>query len=304
MGNTLIDFSNELTGIVQKLSPFVVSVRARRRYPSSGLLWGSNVIVTAAHTVQQDEDITLTGADGKEASATLMGRDPGTDIAVLKAEIAAPSGVSPVRTQAVSAGELALVVGRSPNSGANASMGIISAVSGPWKTWRGGELDGYIRLDARLFPQSSGGAVVNARGEIIGIATSALSRIAGLAIPVATLERVTAQIVERGFVPRGYLGIGVQPVPLPEELQKKLSVSNRAGLMILTVEPGSPADKAGLLIGDIVIALGDVRTEEIENLQTYTGSGLIGKNAKVQLIRGGVLQESSLTVGERPGRRN
>ena len=304
MGNTLIDFSNELAGIVQKLSPFVVSVAARRRYPSSGLLWGPNVIVTAAHTVQQDEDITVTTADGKEVSATLAGRDPGTEIAVLKAEIAAPSGAAPVRTRTASAGELALVVGRSPNSGANASLGIISAVSGAWKTWRGAELDAYIRLDARLFPQSSGGAVVNARGEIIGIATSALSRIAGLAIPVATLERVTAQLLERGFVPRGYLGIGVQSVPLPDELAKKLSVSNKGGLMILTVEPGSPADKAGLLIGDIVIALGDVRTEEIENLQTSTGSGLIGKAVKVQVIRGGALHESSLTVGERPGRRS
>lgn len=304
MGNLLIDFSNELAGIVQKLSPFVVSVSARRRYPSSGLMWGSGVIVTAAHTVQQDEDITVTAADGKEVSATLAGRDPGTEIAVLKAEIPAPAGAAPVRTQTVNAGDLALVVGRSPNSGANASLGIISAVSGPWKTWRGGELDGYIRLDARLFPQSSGGAVVNARGEIIGIATSALSRIAGLAIPVATLERVTAQLLERGFVPRGYLGIGVQSVPLPEELQKKLSVSNTGGLMILTVEPGSPADKAGLLIGDIVIALGDVRTEQIENLQTHTGSGLIGQTVKVQVIRGGSLKEASLTVGERPGRRS
>src|SRR5580693_891441 len=250
MGNTLIDFSNELAGIVQKLSPFVVSIGARRRYPSSGLLWAPNAIVTAAHTVQQDEDISITTADGKEVSATLAGRDPGTDIAVLKAEVPAPIGPAPVRTPTANAGDIALVVGRSPNSGANASLGIISAASGAWKTWRGGELDAYIRLDARLFPQSSGGAVVSMRGEIIGIATSALSRIAGLAIPAATVKRVTEQLLERGFVPRGYLGVGVQSVALPEELRTRLAIPNQAGLMILTVESGSPADKAGLLIGD------------------------------------------------------
>jgi serine protease Do len=304
MGNTLIDFSNELAGIVQKVSPFVVSVSARRRYPSSGLLWAPNVIVTAAHSIQQDEHISISTADGKEVSATLAGRDPGTDIAVLKAEVPAPIGPAPVRTPTANAGDIALVVGRSPNSGANASLGIISAASGAWKTWRGGELDAYIRLDARLFPQSSGGVVVNARGEIIGIATSALSRIAGLAIPNASLGRVAGQLLERGFVPRGYLGIGVQSVPLPDELQKKLAVSNQGGLMILTVEPGSPADKAGLFIGDIVIALDGVRTEEIENLQTYSGSGLIGKAVPIQVIRGGSLHRASLTVGERPGRRN
>src|ERR1700688_1557564 len=203
MESTLISFSNELAGIVQRLSPFVVSVGARRRYPSSGLLWSPNVIVTAAHTIQQDEDISITTADGKILGAKLVGRDPGTDIAVLKVDLPEPPGVAPGWASVVSPGEPALVLGRSPHSGANASCGIISAVSGPWKTWRGGELDSYIRLDARLFPQSSGGAVVNMRGEIIGIATSALSRIAGLAIPVATVKRVADQLLEKGFVPRG-----------------------------------------------------------------------------------------------------
>jgi serine protease Do len=304
MENTLINFSNELAGIAQRLSPFVVSVGARRRYPSSGLLWGPNVIVTAAHTVQQDEDIALTTADGKVLGACLIGRDPGTDIAVLKADIPELSGAAPGRASAVGAGELALVLGRSPQSGANASLGIISAVSGPWKTWRGGELDSYVRLDARLFPQSSGGAVVNMRGEIIGIASSALSRIAGLAIPVVTVKRVTEQLLARGFVPRGYLGIGVQSVPLPEELRTRLAIANQAGLMVLTVESGGPADKAGLLIGDIVIRLGDVTAERIDELHTFTGSGLIGKPVQLHFIRGGVLKESMLTVGERPGRRS
>lgn len=303
MGNTLIELSNELAGIVQKLSPSVVSLSARRRYPSSGLFWAPNVIVTAAHTVQKDEDIRLTGADGREVPAKLVGHDPGTDIAVLKTD-EAPLGPALPRAASVNAGDLTLVLGRSPNSGANASLGIVSAVSGPWKTWRGGELDHYIRLDARLFPQSSGGAVVNVRGELIGIATSALSRIAGLAIPVATVERVTGQLLERGFVPRGYLGIGVQSVRLPDDLRKKLSISNEGGLMILSVEPESPADKAGLLIGDIVIALGDAIIEQIEDLQAQTGSSSIGKSVPARFIRAGALTESAITVGERAGRRN
>jgi S1-C subfamily serine protease len=304
MESTLVGFSNELAGIVQRLSPFVVSVGARRRYPSSGLLWSPNVIVTAAHTVQQDEDISLTTAGGKTLGATLVGRDPGTDIAVLKADLAELPGAAPGRAIAVSPGELALVLGRSPHSGANASCGIVSAVSGPWKTWRGGELDSYIRLDARLFPQSSGGAVVNMSGEIIGIASSALSRIAGLAIPAANVKRVTEQLLGRGFVPRGYLGIGIQTVALPEELRTRLAIPNHAGLMVLAVESDGPADKAGLLIGDIVTRLGDVLAERIDELQTFSGSGLIGKSVQVQFIRGGVLKESTLTVAERPGRRN
>jgi serine protease Do len=304
MESILVGFSNELAGIVQRLSPFVVSVGARRRYPSSGLLWSPNVIVTAAHTVQQDEDISLTTADGKTLSAELVGRDPGTEIAVLKADLPEPSGVVPGRASAVSPGELALVLGRSPRSGDNASCGIISAVSGPWKTWRGGELDSYIRLDARLFPQSSGGAVVNMRGEIIGIATSALSRIAGLAIPAATVKRVTEQLLERGFVPRGYLGIGLQSVTLPEDLRTRLAIPNQAGLMVLSVESNGPTDKAGLLIGDIVIRLGDVLAERIDELQTYSGSGWIGKSVRIHFIRGGVLKESTLTVAERPGRQS
>jgi S1-C subfamily serine protease len=183
-------------------------------------------------------------------------------------------------------------------------MGIISAASGPWRTWRGGKLDAYIRLDARLFPQSTGGAVVNARGEIIGIATSALSRVAGLAIPVATVKRVAEKLLEKGFVPRGYLGIGVQPVPFSEELQKRLSIPNKGGLILLTVESDGPADKAGLLIGDIVTGVGDVRVEQTSDLQAYSDSGVIGKSVKIQFIRGGALKESTLTVVERPARRS
>jgi S1-C subfamily serine protease len=298
MESTLKSISNELAGIVQSLDPYIVSVRANRRYPSSGFRWNPEITVTADHTVQREEDISVTFAGGKTVAATLVGRDPGTDLAVLRAEGSVPLGAQLGSTEASRTGELAVVVGRSPDSGPNASLGILSAVSGPWRTWRGGNLDAYIRVDAKLFPQSSGGAVVNVKGELIGIATSALSRIGGLAIPVATVRRVTDKLLERGFVPRGYLGVGIQSVPLSEEL--RLPIPNRSGLIALTVESHGPAAKAGMLIGDVVVALADVPVEQADDLQNYLDSATIGTPVKVKFIRGGALQESTVTVGERP----
>ena len=303
MESSLINLSNELAGIVQALDPYLVSVRARRHYPSSGFLWGSDVVVTADHTIQRDEDIAVTFAGGKTIGATLAGRDPGTDLAILKTEAPGQSGAGVGRADGVKAGELALVLGRSPDSGVNASLGIVSATSGPWRTWRGGQLDGYIRLDAKMFPNSSGGAVVNARGEIIGIATPVLSRIAGLAIPVSTVKRVVEKLLEKGFVPRGYLGIGVQAIPFHEELRQRLSVPNKSGLIVLTVESNGPADKAGVLIGDIVTGLGELAAEQADDLQAFSDSRMIGKSVSVKFIRGGELKESMLTIAERPRRR-
>lgn len=304
MGNALVNLSNELASVVQAVNPHVVSVKARRHYPSSGLRWRADVVVTADHTLHREEDIAVLLADGKTVAAKLVGRDPGTDLAVLKIEGAVSSATEPQKADVVQAGELALVVGRSPDSGVNASLGIISATSGPWRTWRGGQLDAYVRLDAKLFPQSSGGAVANVRGEIVGIATSALSRIAGLAIPASTVKRVTEKLLEKGFVPRGYFGIGVQPVPFSDELRKKLSISNKSGLIVLTVEPNGPADKAGVLIGDVVVGIGGVAIEQTDDLQAYSDSGVIGKAVSTKFVRGGGLKDATLTVGERPSRRS
>jgi S1-C subfamily serine protease len=303
MENALISLSNELAGVVQAVSPHIVSVKARRHYPSSGVRWGTDVIVTADHAIHRDEDIAVTLADGRTVAGTLAGRDPGTDLAVLKLETGS-SWAQIGRAADVRVGELALVVGRSPDSGVNASLGIVSARSGPWRTWRGGQLDAYLRLDAKLFPQSSGGAVVNVRGQLIGIATSALSRIAGLAIPVSTVKPVTEKLLERGFVPRGYLGIAVQPVALAEDLRKKLSIPNQAGLIVLSVEEGGPADKAGLLVGDILIGIDARQIERTGDLQEFSDSGVVGKAAAIHSIRGGALKESTVTIGERAGRQS
>ena len=146
-------------------------------------------------------------------------------------------------------GELALVLGRSPDSGPNASLGVISAISGPWRTWRGGRLDQYIRLDATLFPNSSGGAVVDRRGQLLGIATSGLSRIAGLAIPASSVNRVMDAVLEKGYVPRGYLGVGVQPVAIPDALRTSLSVAGKVGVMVVKVEPRRSGGSCGRTSG-------------------------------------------------------
>jgi S1-C subfamily serine protease len=302
MENALIGLSNGLAELVRKVDPHIASIRARRHYPSSGVIWNSGVVVTANHTIERDEEISVSFADGTTAEATLVGREPGADLAVLKVPTA--SALTPIsQTNEIGAGELALVVGRSPDSGVNASLGIISAKSGPWRTWRGGQLDAYIRLDARMFPQSSGGAVVNAQGQLLGIATSALSRIAGVAIPASTVANLTQKLLQRGFIPRGYFGFAIQPVPVPEALKDRLQLTTESGLIVLTTESGGPADQAGILPGDIVTGIGDSSVGQIEDLQSFSDSNAIGTKVRMTVVRGGELKSLELTVGERPRRR-
>jgi S1-C subfamily serine protease len=302
MQSTLISLSNELAKLVEEFQTYVVAVHARAHYPSSGVHWRPGIIVTADHTIRRDEDVQVTLADGKRVDAVVAGRDPGTDLAALRVEglespAAQTSGGDPVRP-----GELALVLGRSPDSGPNASLGVISAASGPWRTWRGGQLENYVRLDATLLPNTSGGAVVDMRGRLLGIATSGLSRIAGLAIPVASVNRVLDALVAKGHVPRGYLGIGAQPVGIPQALRESLSLSAKSGIMVVKVEPGGPADAAGVLLGDILVSLGDTPLEEFEDLQAISDSGIIGRRVKARVIRAGKLQEIEITIGDRPGK--
>jgi S1-C subfamily serine protease len=302
MQSTLASLSSELAKLVEEVQPYVVAVHARGHFPSSGVHWRPGIIVTADHTVRRDEDIQVTLPDGKRADAVLAGRDPGTDIAALKVDGLGSPAPQTGGADPVAAGELALVLGRSPDSGPNASLGVISAVSGPWRTWRGGRLDNYIRLDATMFPNSSGGAVVDVRGRLLGIATSALSRIAGLAIPASSVSRVLDALLTKGHVPRGYLGIGAQPVGIPDALRASLALTAKSGIMVVKVEADGPADRAGVLLGDILVSLGDTTLEEFEDLQSVSDSGIIGKQVKARLIRAGAMLELSITVGERPGK--
>jgi S1-C subfamily serine protease len=291
MANELAALSNELAVVVERTGSAVVAVHARPRFSSSGVLWRPGIVVTAEHTIRRDEEITVTLPDGTNVPASLAGSDPGTDIAVLKVE----AGESPlVRATAEPVpGNLALTIGRSEDSGVNATMGIVSAVSGPWRTWRGGRLDRYIRLDLTLYPGSSGGLVVNAAGEALGIATSVLSRIAGLAIPASTIDRVADEILTRGRVARGYLGVGLQPVELPD---------HHKGLIVLSLEPEGPAAKAGVLIGDVLTSLGGSKVADTDDIQAVLDSHAVGQTVLAGVSRGGVSQNIGIIIGERPRR--
>lgn len=291
MANELAALSNELAVAVDGVSKSVVAVHARPRFSSSGVFWKAGVIVTAEHAIRREDEIRVTLPDGTNASVTLMGSDPGSDLAVLKVET--EGHAIPKAAQAPVPGNLALAIGRSEDSGVNATLGIVSAVGPAWRTWRGGRLDSYIRLDLTLYPGSVGGVVVNVAGEAIGISTSALSRIAGVAIPTPTIDRVVDEILKRGRVARGYLGVGLQPVEISD---------HQKGLIVLSLEPAGPAGKAGVLIGDILVSLGGKSVEETEDIQAALDGRAVGTAIVAVISRGGESRTISIAIGERPVR--
>jgi S1-C subfamily serine protease len=293
MENELVALSNELIRAVEQAGPAIVAVNARPRFASSGVLWRPGVIVTAEHTIRRREEIGIILPDGRATTAALAGRDAGTDIAVLKLTGNSTPAATFGAAESLKPGQVVLAIGRSPDSGVNATMGIMSAVSGAWRTWRGGQLDQYLRLDLTLYPGSSGGAVVDTAGRVVGMATSALSRIAGLAVPVSTVNRVVDELLRSGRVARGYLGLGLHPVSLPD---------GATGLIVLSAEPDGPAARAGILIGDILVSLGGKAVDDTDDLQAVLDSQSVGKPVAARIVRGGKDIELTITVGERPRR--
>ncbi|MGA2119120.1 MAG: trypsin-like peptidase domain-containing protein [Bryobacteraceae bacterium] len=291
MANELTALSSELAGVVAKAGQSVTAVHARPRFSSSGVFWRPGVVVTAEHSIRREEDITVTLPDGSTVPAALAGADAGTDVAVLKVDSQAPAVT--VAQSAVTPGNLALAIGRAEDSGVNATLGIVSAVSGGWRTWRGGRLDSYIRLDLTLYPGSSGALVLNVQGEALGIATPALSRIAGVAIPASTVNRVVDEILSRGRVARGFLGVGLQPVELPD---------HQKGLIVLSLEPKGPAATAGVLVGDVLVSVGAKPVADTEDIQAVLDGYGVGQSVAVGLVRGGEPRQIAVAVGEKPRR--
>jgi S1-C subfamily serine protease len=287
MEHVLSSFSADLAALVEKAGQFAVGVEARHRIGSSGFLWKPGVIVTSEHAVRRDEEIAVILPDGKRVVAELAGRDPGTDIAVLRVEGAV--GATFETAPALRTGELVIAVGRH-EPGVLAAMGMVSSAAGPWKTWRGGYVDSLLRLDLGAYPRATGSAIVDASGRFAGMLTTGLTRTAPVAIPAATVDRVAADLLAHGRVARGYLGIGLQPIAIPRE--------QCTGVIVLSVEPGGPAESGGILLGDIVVEIGGQAVGDTDDVQTAL-RGSIGKELPVIVLRGGARVEVRVRVGER-----
>ncbi|KLU26476.1 LuxR family transcriptional regulator [Caballeronia mineralivorans PML1(12)] len=299
-GNSLQDFSDRLARIVERVGQSVVAVHGRHRMPSSGVIWRNGIVVTAAHTLRREDGIEVTLADGRTVAAVLAGRDTGTDVAVLKLDGADLAPVESGDARSLKAGHLVLAVARGDGFGASADFGVIGSAGGPWRTWRGGQLDAFVRLDGGLHPGFSGAALADVHGQVMGICTSALARGVGMLIPGMTVERVTEELLAKGRVSRGYLGVGTQRVNLSDAWIKKMNLSSNHGLLVNSLAPGGPAEEAGVLIGDVLIELDGKPCRDMDDLHAALGSGSSGQRLRIALIRGGERNECSVTVGERP----
>jgi serine protease DegQ len=299
MSSQLIELSNALVQATDRAAANVVAVHAEARGSSSGAIWRPGIIVTSEHALRRDEEIHVTLADGVVAPAILAGRDPSTDIAVLKCAEATTSVNEFGDPAAIKPGSLTLVVGRTRASGPVAALGIVSLVTPERKAWTGASLAPYIRLDVAIQPTAAGAAAVDAHGRVFGMVTPRFARFGAIAVPASRIDSVVDTLLQKGRIPRGYLGVGLQPVRLPDALRQSLQREPRTAAIILEVEPASPAHSAGLVIGDIIVSLSGQPVARLEDIHSQLQGGAIGHELSLGFVRGGRLQETKVTVGER-----
>lgn len=297
MSNSLKEFSNDLTAAVEKGGASTILVDARKRYPASGIAYAEDLVLTADHVVTREENIKVTLPDGKSLSATIAGRDPGSDLALLRL---AEKALSPAKTsEDVKVGQLVLALGRPNSAGMQASWGIVTAISGPTRTFRGGLLDEYVQTETTPYPGFSGGPLVNSEGEVLGLNTSGLTRGSALTIPVKGAWRIADALAKHGSVKRGYLGVRTQTVEIPDAGRKALNREQGHGLLVLWLEEGGPAAKSGLLVGDILVAISDQPVGDADDLFSALNTDTVGKSIAVEVLRGGRPETVQVTVGER-----
>jgi S1-C subfamily serine protease len=297
--SVLETLSNELSSAAEAVGGSVVAIYGRRWMPSSGIQWRKGVIVTAHHTVRREEDITVVLDGGKSVKATLAGRDPSTDLAILKLAEDVSLPLPAFSDAPVKLGHFVLALGRSRSTTLVASAGIVGGLSGEWQPRRGGRVDQHIRLALELYPGFSGGPLVNAQGKVVGINTRGLARGRGVTIPNATVNRVVGELLEKGHIARPYLGVAMQPVAIPEALRGKVKDAS-AALLVVHVEKASPAEKAGILVGDIIAELHGQAAQDTGDILDLLASAKVGDTVKATVLRGGAPVAVSIKLEDRP----
>jgi S1-C subfamily serine protease len=296
--NPLVALSNVMAEAVERASAFTVLVDARRRMPASGIAYAANLVLTADHIIEREDEIQVLLPDGSQAPASLAGRDPGNDLALLRLKNSGLVHAEPA-PQPARVGQLALAVGRPSSEGVQASLGVVSAIGGPVRTGQGGLLEQYLRTDTVPYPGFSGGPLIDSSGRVLGLNTSGLAQGVALTIPTPLAWKIAEALAKHGSVRRGYLGIRSQPVDLAAPQRQALSREQSVGLLLVGVEEDSPASKSGLLVGDILVSLdGEPITDPDQLLARLVGE-IVGKPTPVEILRGGQRQTIPVTIGER-----
>jgi S1-C subfamily serine protease len=298
MSPSLIDFSHELADTVDRAGQSIISVLDGGRTGVSGTIWRKGIAIVVAHTINGLDEVNVVLPSGVETKVKVSARDSGTDIAMLEMpEDLAPSSFAD--DSKARAGEIVLSIGRRGTDGLAAAFGIVSAISGAWRTSTGARVDRWIRLDLNPFAGFSGGAVVNAAGEVIGMATSGSGRSAEV-VPASTVNRILDQLIKHGHPVRGYIGVGLQPVGFPEGAWQPLGITSGRGLLITAIAPGSPAEQAKLTLGDVIVKIDGKPLSSLIGLHWLLDSEMVGKSISLGVVRAGELLDVSVSVLERP----
>lgn len=296
--NLLRDLSNQMADAVARITPSLVLVDGRDRQPASGLIYAQDLVVTADHVLERENNVTVQTIDKRTLPAQFVGRDQTSDLAVLRvAGLGQASQAAPTIEDEARVGQLVMAVGFAPNEGPMASSGVVSSIGGPLRAGNGAVLERYIRTDAIAYPGFSGGALIDMQGAVVGILTTGLVNNVALAIPMNIAKNIADTLVKQGHIKRGYLGISSQFVQLPPT--QRAGLSRDYGLLIVKVDDNSPAQKGGILVGDILITLDGHDIRDSEDLQLLLSGDRIGKTLPANVIRGNAVQTLQITVGER-----
>jgi S1-C subfamily serine protease len=295
------ELSSELSKAIQDVGKSVVTVQPGGGRTASGIFLDEQTIVTTARAVADHETIRVRVSSEKPLNATLVGSDSETDIAVLKLETKTGTPAVFSEDPKLAVGQLVLAIGRTRRGNLVASAGILSGVMGEWYTFRGKKVEAFIRPDLNLYSGFSGGALVGADRKVIGMNTVALRRESPLAVPYATIKRIGAVLREKGYVPKPYLGLGLQPVRVPESLKRKLNLTQEVGALVVHVDSDGPSDKAGLLLGDVLLQVEDQVLGE-QGTASVVFQLTPKQEVKVHGLRAGQKVSSTVLVGERPRR--
>jgi serine protease DegQ len=290
----LNELSTQIADIVTRVAPSVVQVDGQGR-PASGLVYAADTIVTTARAVGRDEHPRVRRADGEVVNAEIAGWDPATRVVVLRApglELPALSAGELPRV-----GEIAVALARSWSNGITASAGVVSVIGGPLPTGRRRSIEQVIRTSAPMHEGFAGGAFVGADGRLLGVTTAASIRGLGVVIPAGIAWNVAADLLQRGTLRRGYLGIAAQPARVSEK-QRGAAATEQA-LLVVDVKPGTPADEAGLFVGDLLLSLDGHALASPDELFDLLVGDRVGKSAAVRLLRGGAAVDVSVTVAPR-----